>query len=108
MDARAYLLEGHGQCQDALQILLHSLNDVGSAIRLVESAPDALAPDLWDLVVHAASSDQRLFSLLLVHLIAQPCSKLGGGLANILRRIPVGLEIPRLAAKVAGGLDDLE
>merc|ERR1712194_168610 len=80
LDAVAFLLEKNSKWHDALEVSLRSMGDIIEVIRLVAAAPEQLAPDLFDLVVHASSCDARSFSLLIVCLLMHPWNGPGGGL----------------------------
>jgi len=60
VDAEAALLARTAQVQDALQLCLGQLGDVGMALRLVDMAPGEQASQAWDCLVSFAASDSRV------------------------------------------------
>lgn len=110
VDAEVMLLERQRRFKDAVRLLLYELGDAAGALRLIEAAPADQAAELYEELLEAACKDARLCSLLLTLSSAAseplllPCKVQAG----LIRRMPPGLEVPRLAAKLASALDDAE
>ena len=95
-DAEAMLLVWQGRHEEALNLLLERLGDVGGALQLVVSAPFETAETLWEQFLSFALRDPRSCTLLLTLLgPSTPFELKSGSLVQIVRRLPRGLEVPR-------------
>lgn len=108
-DAEAMLLVWQGKHEEALRLLLERLGDVGGALQLVVSAPFETAETLWEQFLSFALRDPRSCTLLLTLLGPSTSFELkSGSLVQIVRRLPRGLEVPRLGQHIASAVRDAE